>query len=167
MHRSVSTNLVGDGGGYEIPLWLGDNKLFWPDNPAPGTSSVLLLCTECRLKLGRLCLRTLSCFTSSVLEEIALLVFVAAVAWTPLGFVFKWNVYRFVLLWLFAIMMLWLYLDFAWRPWVDPSSLDNELVFSKSTDIFRDSFNSTDPLWLLPTDLGELRTPNRSWLVVL
>lgn len=37
------TYLVGLGGGYEIPRWLGDNKL--PDwlFVGPGTSNVLLL----------------------------------------------------------------------------------------------------------------------------
>lgn len=39
--NEVNTNLVGDGGGYEIPRWLGDNKFDWPD--VPGTSRVLLL----------------------------------------------------------------------------------------------------------------------------
>lgn len=34
--------LVGLGGGYEIPRWLGDNKML-PEWVFPGTSNVLLL----------------------------------------------------------------------------------------------------------------------------
>lgn len=45
-HFRTQTNLVGDGGGYEMPRWLGDSRFEWPEwpewpDPEPGTSSVL------------------------------------------------------------------------------------------------------------------------------
>lgn len=52
----------------------------------PGTSSVLwlVLCTECRFKLGKLCRNTLPCFTPSVVAE-ALFVAVIIVIIMALG----------------------------------------------------------------------------------
>lgn len=63
---------------------------------------------------------------------------------TAAALALKWNVYKLVLLWFVIVFPL--YLDLFWKPCVDPSSLDRELVFSKSIDIFLDSFSSTDPL---------------------
>lgn len=50
------TYRVGDGGGYEMPLWLGDSKFVCPPTvPMAGTSSVLFdMCAEFKFKFGKL-----------------------------------------------------------------------------------------------------------------
>jgi hypothetical protein len=116
------TYLVGDGGGYEIPRWLGDNKLDCPEwlwlcvLDVPGTSNVLLLFGI--FKLGILCPKLLNCCTVSEFD------------------VDGFNFFELV----------GVSFDLSVTPKAIPSSLDIELAFSKSTDTAFDSFSSTDPL---------------------
>lgn len=60
--------LVGDGGGYDMPLWLGDNKFVCPVAvPIPGTSNVLFdMCVEFKFKFGKLWPKWISGCTSNV-----------------------------------------------------------------------------------------------------
>lgn len=120
-----SSYLVGDGGGYEIPRWLGESRWFeWPELD-PGTSNVLwLVCGEFKLRFGKLWPKFIGCWTCNVFEVIFIFVGLFCGTFLPR------------------------------KPpppaptiWFDvPSSLDNELVFSKSTETAFDSVNSTEPL---------------------
>lgn len=110
------TYLVGDGGGYEMPRWLGDNKFDWPD--VPGTSRVLLLMVIWfKFKFGKLWPKCCNGWTFNV--------------FVPLNLVglFCGTFFKFIIPWL-----------------VIPSSLDSELALSKSMDTVFDSVSSTDPL---------------------
>lgn len=121
-----------------MPRWDGDNKLFewlecaeW-DFCAPGTRRVLLLEFMWYGLLVRLGIDwfkwVLNVCTVSEFEEVCRsfrLPPPAPLPTTPPGTLCR------------------LY---------EPSSLDIELVLSKSTETVFDSFNSTDPLWLLFSD---------------
>lgn len=120
-----------------MPRWLGDNKFEWPDD-APGTSNVLwLVCGEFKFKFGRLWPKFIGCCTCNVLDVIFILVglfwgtFLPKSPPPPAA-------------WLAA----------------EPSSLDNELVFSKSTETAFDSVNSTEPLNEKLDELMETKKEN-------
>lgn len=125
----VDTNLVGDGGGYEIPRWLGDNRFECPElGDAPGTSSVLLLMYDgFKFKFGKLCPKLRSGCTTNVFADIA---------------------FNFVGLFCGTFFVIIPLPPTPPAPCNDetPSSLDNEFVFSQSIDTVFDSVNSTDPL---------------------
>lgn len=115
--------LVGDGGGYDIPRWLGESKFEWPELD-PGTSNVLwLVCGEFRFRFGKLCPKFIGCWTCNVFDVIFILV---GLFW---GTFLPRNPPPAPPIW-----------------FAEPSSLDNELVFSKSIETAFDSVNSTEPL---------------------
>lgn len=90
-----------------------------------------LLCVECTFKLGILCPRLVYGWIVNEFD-VACLNFLLAATLLPLPQL------------LVVVMILFLAM-----PKELPSSLETELVFSKSTETLRDSVSSILPLWLL------------------